>query len=394
MLLGTRLSWREIALLRAYACYMRQINFPYSLTYIAETMADHLHLSAGIVELFLTRFSPVFDGDDAWREQRETAVEERIHAGLERVQNLGQDRIIRQFVRVIKATRRSNFFQPDERGELKPYFSFKLAPGDIPDMPRPVPLYEIYVYSPRLEGVHLRGGKVARGGLRWSDRLEDFRTEVLGLVKAQQVKNAVIVPVGAKGGFVAKRLSADMTRDEVNAEGVECYRTFIRGLLDITDNRDGDGIVGPRHVVAKDDEDPYLVVAADKGTASFSDIANALAEDYDFWLGDAFASGGSVGYDHKKWVLPPAVPGCRWSGTSVSSASTWRRPISRWWALVIWPVMFLVTACCCRGTSVCSRRSITCIFLSIRRLTPRRALPSGNVCFSYRDQAGRITTPI
>ena len=300
MLLGTRLSWREIALLRAYACYMRQINFPYSLTYIAETMADHLHLSAGIVELFLTRFSPVFDGDDAWREQREKAVEERIHAGLERVQNLGQDRIIRQFVRVIKATRRSNFFQPDERGELKPYFSFKLAPGDIPDMPRPVPLYEIYVYSPRLEGVHLRGGKVARGGLRWSDRLEDFRTEVLGLVKAQQVKNAVIVPVGAKGGFVAKRLSADMTRDEVQAEGVECYRTFIRGLLDITDNRDGDGIVRPRHVVAKDDEDPYLVVAADKGTASFSDIANALAEEYDFWLGDAFASGGSVGYDHKK----------------------------------------------------------------------------------------------
>ncbi len=300
MLLGTRLSWREIALLRAYACYMRQINFPYSLTYIAETMADHLHLSAGIVELFLTRFSPVFDGDDEWRAQREAAVEERISTGLDRVQNLGQDRIIRQFVQVIKATLRTNFFQPDARGDLKPYFSFKLAPGDIPDMPRPVPLYEIYVYSPRLEGVHLRGGKVARGGLRWSDRLEDFRTEVLGLVKAQQVKNAVIVPVGAKGGFVAKRLSPDMSRDEVQTEGVECYRTFIRGLLDITDNRVGDGMVRPQHVVAKDDEDPYLVVAADKGTASFSDIANALAEEYDFWLGDAFASGGSVGYDHKK----------------------------------------------------------------------------------------------
>ncbi|MEQ8515951.1 MAG: NAD-glutamate dehydrogenase, partial [Chromatocurvus sp.] len=261
MLLGTRLSWREIALLRAYACYMRQINVPYSLTYIAETMADHLHLSAGIVELFLTRFSPVFDGDEDWRSQREKAVEERISSGLDRVQNLGQDRIIRQFVQVIKATRRTNFFQPDEGGNLKPYFSFKLAPADIPDMPRPVPLYEIYVYSPRLEGVHLRGGKVARGGLRWSDRLEDFRTEVLGLVKAQQVKNAVIVPVGAKGGFVAKRLSPDMTRDESHAEGVECYRTFIRGLLDITDNRVGDGIVRPQHVVTKDDEDPYLVVA-------------------------------------------------------------------------------------------------------------------------------------
>jgi glutamate dehydrogenase len=300
LLLGTRLSWREIALLRAYACYMRQINFPYSLTYIAETMADHLHLSAAIVELFLTRFSPVFDGDEAWRSSREAAVEERIHTGLDRVSNLGQDRIIRQFVQVIKATLRTNFFQPDARGNLKPYFSFKLAPAEIADVPRPVPMFEIYVYSPRVEGVHLRGGKVARGGLRWSDRLEDFRTEVLGLVKAQQVKNAVIVPVGAKGGFVAKRLTADMTRDEVQTEGVECYRTFIRGLLDITDNRVGDAIVGPRHVVAKDEEDPYLVVAADKGTASFSDIANALAGEYDFWLGDAFASGGSVGYDHKK----------------------------------------------------------------------------------------------
>ncbi len=300
LLLGTRLSWREIALLRAYACYLRQINFPYSLAYIAETMADHLHLSAGIVELFLTRFSPVFDGDEEWRAQREAAVEERVLTGLDAVQNLGQDRIIRQYVAVIRATLRSNFFQPDDRGELKPYFSFKLSPGDIPDVPRPVPLYEVFVYSPRLEGVHLRGGKVARGGLRWSDRLEDFRTEVLGLVKAQQVKNAVIVPVGAKGGFVCKRLGADWERDAVQAEGVACYQTFIRGLLDITDNRTERGVLRPPHVVAKDDEDPYLVVAADKGTATFSDIANALAQEYGFWLGDAFASGGSVGYDHKK----------------------------------------------------------------------------------------------
>lgn len=300
LLLGSRLSWREIALLRAYACYLGQINFPYSRSYIAETMADHLAISASIVELFLTRFSPVFDGDDDWRAQREATMEERILNALDQVENLGQDRIIRQYLELIKATVRTNFFQQGERGNSKSYFSFKLRPGDIPDIPRPAPLYEIYVYSPRIEGVHLRGGKVARGGLRWSDRNEDFRTEVLGLVKAQQVKNAVIVPVGAKGGFVAKRLRPDMTRDESQEEGVACYKTFIRGLLDITDNREEERVVRPALTVCKDDEDPYLVVAADKGTATFSDIANELSEDYGFWLGDAFASGGSVGYDHKK----------------------------------------------------------------------------------------------
>ena len=300
LLLGSRLSWREIALLRAYACYLRQINFPYSVAYIAETMADHLHLSAGLVEYFLTRFSPDFEGDGAWREAREAAVRARVLAGLEAIENLGQDRILRQYLAAIAATRRTNFFQSDGRGELKSYFSFKLYPGELPDMPRPVPCYEVYVYSPRCEGVHLRGGKVARGGLRWSDRLEDFRTEVLGLVKAQQVKNAVIVPVGAKGGFVCKRLGADWERDAVRAEGEACYQLFIRGLLDITDNRVGDAVVPPPQVVVKDDPDPYLVVAADKGTASFSDIANGLAAEYGFWLGDAFASGGSVGYDHKK----------------------------------------------------------------------------------------------
>lgn len=300
LLLGSRLSWREIALLRAYACYLGQINFPYSRSYIAETMAAHLPISASIVELFLTRFSPVFDGDDEWRAQREAAVQERILLALDAVENLGQDRIIRQYVELITATVRTNFFQQGDHGDSKSYFSFKLRPGDIPEIPRPVPLFEIFVYSPQVEGVHLRGGKVARGGLRWSDRLEDFRTEVLGLVKAQQVKNAVIVPVGAKGGFVAKRLRPDMTRDEIQEEGIACYKTFIRGLLDITDNREEDRIIRPELTVCKDDEDPYLVVAADKGTATFSDIANSLSDEYGFWLGDAFASGGSVGYDHKK----------------------------------------------------------------------------------------------
>ncbi|MEH6634484.1 MAG: NAD-glutamate dehydrogenase [Halioglobus sp.] len=300
LLIGTRLSWRELALLRAYSRYLRQVRFPYSIEYIAETMANHLHITAAIVELFLTRFSPVFDGDEAWREQREASVEERILNALEDVQNLGEDRIFRQFVRVVKATLRTNFFQEADDGTLKPYFSFKFSPSEIPDIPQPVPLFEIFVYSPRVEGVHLRGGKVARGGLRWSDRQEDFRTEVLGLVKAQQVKNAVIVPVGAKGGFVARQLRSDMTREEVQEEGIACYKLFIRALLDITDNRTETGVVRPAYVVAKDEEDPYLVVAADKGTATFSDIANAISAEYDFWLGDAFASGGSAGYDHKK----------------------------------------------------------------------------------------------
>ena len=300
LLLGTRLNWREIALLRAYARYLRQLHFPYSVEYIAETLANQLDITSAIVELFRTRFSPALNGDEEIREQREMALEQIILDSLEQVLNLGQDRIIRQFARVVKATVRTNFYQETEDGRLKSYFSFKLRPAEIPDVPRPIPLFEIFVYSPRVEGVHLRGGKVARGGLRWSDRQEDFRTEVLGLVKAQQVKNAVIVPVGAKGGFVARQLGPEMSRAEVQQEGVACYELFIRALLDITDNRNGDVVVRPPQVVAKDEDDPYLVVAADKGTASFSDIANAISAQYEFWLGDAFASGGSVGYDHKK----------------------------------------------------------------------------------------------
>ncbi|MCB1841834.1 MAG: NAD-glutamate dehydrogenase, partial [Halioglobus sp.] len=300
LLLGTRMNWREVAMLRAYARYLRQLQFPFSVEYMAETMANHLHISAGIVELFLTRLSPAFQGDDDWRAQREKDVEQRVLDALEQVENLGEDRIIRQYLSVVKATLRTNFFQQSADGSLKSYFSFKLSPADIPGVPRPVPMFEIFVYSPRVEGVHLRGGRVARGGLRWSDRQEDFRTEVLGLVKAQQVKNAVIVPVGAKGGFVARQLTAQMQRGDVQREGEACYQIFIRGLLDITDNRVETSVVHPPMVVARDEEDPYLVVAADKGTATFSDIANGIANEYDFWLGDAFASGGSAGYDHKK----------------------------------------------------------------------------------------------
>ncbi|MFB3078834.1 MAG: NAD-glutamate dehydrogenase domain-containing protein, partial [Lysobacterales bacterium] len=300
LLLGSRMSWREIALLRAYAKYLKQILFNFSTEYIAETLAEHLHITGAIVELFLTRFDPDFEGDDPWRDQREQVISARIIDDLEGVENLGQDRIIRQYLALIQATLRTNFFQLDSAGALHNYFSFKLAPELIPDMPAPRPAYEIFVYSPLVEGVHLRGGKVARGGLRWSDRLEDFRTEVLGLVKAQQVKNAVIVPVGAKGGFVVKHHLHNPGREEWLQEGIRCYRTFIQGLLDITDNLVGGEVAPPPRVVRKDPDDTYLVVAADKGTATFSDIANEISAQYNFWLGDAFASGGSVGYDHKK----------------------------------------------------------------------------------------------
>jgi glutamate dehydrogenase len=300
LLLGTQMNWREIALLRAYAKYLKQINFGFSTEYIAETLAEHLHITGSIVELFLTSFDPDFEGDAEWRSRRAGEVHDRIIAELDNVQNLGQDRIIRQYLALIDATLRTNFFQPDSEGGRKAYFSFKMEPDKIPDMPLPKPAYEIFVYSPSVEGVHLRGGKVARGGLRWSDRHEDFRTEVLGLVKAQQVKNAVIVPVGAKGGFVVKRQLLNASREQVLQEGIACYQTFIEGLLDITDNLVNGEAVPPEHVVRKDADDTYLVVAADKGTATFSDIANEISERRNFWLGDAFASGGSVGYDHKK----------------------------------------------------------------------------------------------
>ncbi len=300
LLLGVRLNWREIALLRALAKYLKQIQFGFSTDYIAETLAEHQHITGAIVELFLTRFDPGFEGDQAWRDQREEAIYEGLITELEGLENLGQDRIVRQFIALIRATLRTNFFQLDTLGAQKPYFSFKLQPDLLPEMPQPVPAYEIFVYSPAVEGVHLRGGKVARGGLRWSDRHEDFRTEVLGLVKAQQVKNAVIVPVGAKGGFVAKRQLHNPSRDEWEREGIACYQTFIRGLLDVTDNIVDDAIRPPPQVVRKDADDTYLVVAADKGTATFSDIANEISSQYGHWLGDAFASGGSAGYDHKK----------------------------------------------------------------------------------------------
>lgn len=295
LILLAKLTWREVAVLRAYAKYMKQTQFGLSQEYIAETLIRYTDITDHLTQLFSERFNPARQKSpkvDAWLE--------KLEALLDNVNNINEDRIVRRYIELMMATLRTNFYQTNENGERKEYVSFKLDPSKITELPLPKPKYEIFVYSPRIEGVHLRGGSVARGGLRWSDRNEDFRTEVLGLVKAQQVKNAVIVPVGAKGGFVAKQLPAPGDRDAFLAEGIACYKTFIRGLLDITDNLVDNKVVPPVSVIRYDGNDPYLVVAADKGTATFSDIANEVAEEYGFWLGDAFASGGSHGYDHKK----------------------------------------------------------------------------------------------
>src|SRR6185437_2067668 len=248
-----------------------------------------------------TRFDPAHAGS-ARAERNATSLAAQIRAGLESVTSLDDDRILRAYLTLVQATLRTNFYQTAVGGGPKSYLSFKLDPARIPDLPLPRPKFEIFVYSPRVEGVHLRMGYVARGGIRWSDRREDFRTEILGLMKAQNVKNTLIVPVGAKGGFVPKRLPT-CSREEIQAEVVSCYQTFIRGLLDLTDNIVSGRVVTPPRVVRQDGDDAYLVVAADKGTATFSDTANAISIDYGFWLGDAFASGGSAGYDHKKMAI-------------------------------------------------------------------------------------------
>ncbi|MCW8879602.1 MAG: NAD-glutamate dehydrogenase, partial [Kangiellaceae bacterium] len=296
LVLSASLNWRETAMLRAYAKYMWQIGSSFSQNYIEETLATYPNIAKQLVEYFFEKFDPEADGKDEKLELLRRVILE----SLEHVANLDQDRILHRYLELMDATIRTNFFQSSSDGEPKNYISFKLTPSKISDIPQPAPMFEIFVYSPRVEGVHLRGGKVARGGLRWSDRREDFRTEILGLVKAQQVKNSVIVPVGAKGGFVCKRSLTSLSREEFMAEGIACYKIFITALLDITDNLVDGVLTPPQNVVRHDEDDPYLVVAADKGTATFSDIANGISLEHGFWLGDAFASGGSVGYDHKK----------------------------------------------------------------------------------------------
>ncbi|MEU0353984.1 NAD-glutamate dehydrogenase [Streptomyces cyaneofuscatus] len=297
LVLGAGLNWRQAVVLRAYAKYLRQAGSTFSQDYMESTLRNNVHTTRLLVSLFEARMSP---GRQSAGTELTDGLLEELDGALDQVASLDEDRILRSFLTVIKATLRTNFFQNAQDGTPHSYVSMKFDPQAIPDLPAPRPAFEIWVYSPRVEGVHLRFGKVARGGLRWSDRREDFRTEVLGLVKAQMVKNTVIVPVGAKGGFVAKQLpDPSVDRDAWFAEGIAAYRTFISALLDITDNMVAGEVVPPADVVRHDEDDTYLVVAADKGTASFSDIANEVAVAYGFWLGDAFASGGSAGYDHK-----------------------------------------------------------------------------------------------
>lgn len=295
LILCTFISWRDITILRAYTKYLRQVGFRFTQAYIEKALAANASITTDLLALFKARLTPPKCNPP--KEKAET-IEARLNQSLTAVVSLDEDRIYRRLMALIKATVRTNYFQSDAKGAPKKYLSFKFDSHQVPELPLPLPLYEIFVYSPRFEAIHLRADKVARGGIRWSDRLEDFRTEVLGLMKAQKVKNAIIVPSGAKGGFVLKTAAAD--RDGLKKEVTECYQSFIRGLLDITDNIRNNKVVPPNNVVCLDDADPYLVVAADKGTATFSDTANAISAEYHFWLGDAFASGGAKGYDHKK----------------------------------------------------------------------------------------------
>ncbi|MEO7744394.1 MAG: NAD-glutamate dehydrogenase [Usitatibacter sp.] len=293
---GAAISPDDVIVLRSYAKYLKQAGFTFSQAYIEQTLAAHPAITAKLVALFHARFDPALAGN---REELQAALGDEIKAALNAVAVADEDKILRRYLYLIRATLRTNHWVR-EGGKRKPFVSFKLQSSQVPELPEPRPLFEVFVYSTRFEAIHLRGGKVARGGLRWSDRPEDFRTEVLGLMKAQMVKNAVIVPVGSKGGFVLKSAPPMSDREAYLKEGIDCYRNFLRGLLDITDNRVAGAVRPPPDVVRHDPDDPYLVVAADKGTATFSDYANGVSAEYGFWLGDAFASGGSAGYDHKK----------------------------------------------------------------------------------------------
>ncbi|MCK5664624.1 MAG: NAD-glutamate dehydrogenase, partial [Thiotrichaceae bacterium] len=291
LLFSTCLKKNNISILRAYTAYLNQVNFPYSQSLIIETLNAHPLITLKLIKLFLYKFEP----ENNLKEKFDEAYTEYLEL-LNEIESLEQDLIFKRFLNLIDATVRTNYFQPAQQNNA--YISFKFESAKVAKLPHPHPLYEIFVYSSRFEGIHLRGGKVARGGLRWSDRKEDYRTEVLGLMKAQMVKNAVIVPAGSKGGFITKQ-TAKLDRDDTFEEVKTCYQLYIHALLELTDNLIEGKIQHPQATRLHDQDDPYLVVAADKGTATFSDAANSVSESHDFWLQDAFASGGSVGYDHK-----------------------------------------------------------------------------------------------
>jgi len=292
LILGAQLSGREIVILRCYAKYLRQTAFRFSQVYVEQTLTNYFAIAKQLINLFIAKFDPAQNDANTLEK-----LEFDLVAALDAVSNLEEDRILRRFLELIKATVRTNYFQTKIDGQFKSYLAIKLSSRQISDLPLPLPLYEIFIYSPQFEGIHLRNSKIARGGIRWSERREDFRTEILSLMKAQIVKNALIVPSGAKGGFVIK---SQPDKEALQSVVLNCYDSFIRGLLDLTDNLVNEQIIKPPAVRCHDENDPYLVVAADKGTASFSDKANSIAKEYNFWLNDAFASGGSAGYDHKK----------------------------------------------------------------------------------------------
>ena len=300
LLVACDLDWKKIFMIRAYSHYIYQSGTRYSQSYVADVLTKYCDITKLLVELFDVKFDPHEKISLVERQKKIDKISLQIKEGLNKVNDIAEDALIRKFFAAIIATLRTNYYQIAKEGGFKGYLSFKIDSKQVLGLPLPLPYAEIFVFSAKMEGIHLRGGRVARGGLRWSDRHEDFRTEILGLMKAQTTKNAVIVPVGSKGGFVVKKPTTGLSRDEIMSEGINCYKTFLRGLLDITDNVVNNKIDHPQNCVMHDVADPYLVVAADKGTATFSDIANAISAEYNFWLGDAFASGGSVGYDHKK----------------------------------------------------------------------------------------------
>ncbi len=390
LVLGAGLGWRDVALLRAISRYLRQVLVPFSQDYMWATLRRHPDMARQIVELFYARFDPREEKD---RDKRLADCVAAIETALAGVDSLDEDRILRRFVNAVQSGLRTNYFQLTAAGKPADVITIKYDSRKVEGLPAPRPLYEMFVYSPRVEGVHLRFGKVARGGLRWSDRPQDFRTEVLGLVKAQQVKNAVIVPVGAKGGFVPKWLPKGGTREAVQEEGIAAYKLFVSSMLDITDNVTTTGIAYPKDVVRHDGDDPYLVVAADKGTATFSDIANGVSRDHGFWLDDAFASGGSAGYDHKKMAIT-----ARGAWESVKrhfremdiDIGDTRIHGGRRWRHVGRRVRQRHVA---REDDQARRRvrSSRHFHRSESRIR-RRALPSASACSICRVRAGRITT--
>ncbi len=383
----TGLAAREAEWLRAFYRYLRQASISFTIYTVVDALAAAPDVTRALVRLVRQRHDPEFAGE---REAKVAATGEAIRAGLAKVTAINDDRVLRLYWQTIEAVLRTNVFAPAGDPATGGALAFKFDSALVPGLPRPVPWREIFVYSRRVEGIHLRAGPVARGGLRWSDRRDDFRTEVLGLMKAQRVKNAVIVPTGAKGGFYPKMLpNPALDRDGWAAEGKLAYKLFVASLLSVTDNIVAGKVVHPARVVIRDGDDPYFVVAADKGTATFSDTANAIAIGSGFWLGDAFASGGSVGYDHKAMGIPRAAPGCRSSGTFWNWAWTCRKTPSAWRAAATCRATCSATACCCPSRSGWWRRSITGTFSSIPIPIRWSAGKSASACSSCRDRVGR-----